>query len=204
MRELGLDAITLELFKGVEMGALYEAFEDTYPRLTWEFLSSFRIDHHKQTRKVAFVHFRLLNKDYSLSLNDFAVYMGLNPNPPHKPPETFEHGVLWNKMSGLNDTKGVKRGANQIHNAAIRVWHKFMGWTIFATDENHVVRTDELNILGSYLVKDPVPFKICIAHHFATHLQRLSSAPAQATPICIGGMITLLAKKVIRNINLKT
>jgi len=170
--------------------------------LTWEFLSSLRIDKHK-SGKVAWLHFRLMNQGHSLTLPCLRPFWFRPSLPIRAPKGIFDRSALWAKLTGVPDVPGMKRLANTIHNAPIRIWHKYMGWTVFAAPESHSVRAEEMEILGAYLTRgSDKPFKICIAHHFALHLQKIANSPGQSTPICVGGVITFLMKRLQRNVNL--
>src|ERR1043165_4716084 len=126
----------------------------TYRELTLEFLSSLvYIPEHGIGARKGLLAFRLFGIEFTYNHRDLADLLGF-PSGPFAFTTTqvdlmdFELDYFWGTLTGNYHPEPDSMDNNEIHNPAIRYFHKILAHTIFGKEQNQtVVSKDEVFLL---------------------------------------------------------
>ena len=170
----------------------------TYEPLVLEFLSSFSyttpVDDPYTTGTA---NFRMFNQEYSLDQERVAELLSFTRGEHvHYKPFDDDHDLswdqvgfsLWNDLTGQTTESWRDLYASQIHNPALRYFHRVLANTIFGRTNNHKVNQNELFIIFCALNGQAVN----VAPFMLSHIHTCVNA-AGTNPFVFGGIITSLA-----------
>ena len=191
---LGIYHSVFFLLDKIGMHDIFATQAPTYPRLTFEFLSSLIYNVSPNTAStVGGVKFRMFNVEYDYSTDGLAAMLGLPYGDgaiceaPLDTDWAFE--AFWARITKQNATSFDGLLASHIHNPALRVFRFLLASTIFARENPNKVNAKELIIMQSCLTDtkvNPVPFMIAHMHHVLR----------KGGPISFGGLITTIARAI--------
>ncbi|XP_050901105.1 uncharacterized protein LOC127107822 [Lathyrus oleraceus] len=163
-------------------------------RLTLEFLSSLvYLPNHGMGFNKGLITFRLFDKDYRYTYREMAELLGC-PNGPDTFTITQEDilvdnklDLFWCSITGNNHLEPDLMQSENIHNPAIRYFHKILAHTLFGKEKNiTVVSKDELFIM--YCVSQTRP--VNAATFMIANLCRITQEDYR--PISVGGLVTMI------------
>ena len=195
MNALGILDSVMYLFNqlGWEKALIKTRFA-TYRELTFEFLSSLvhLPEHGKGTRK-GFISFRLFGINFVYNHKDLADLLGF-PSGPFAFSTTqvelmdIELDYFWGTLTGNYHPDPDNMDNDEIHNPAIRYFHKMLAHTVFGKEENQTaVSKDEIFLLYCMHQGHPINAVPFLMQTF----YRIIDNPDE--PIIIGGLVTMIA-----------
>ncbi|CAJ2652679.1 unnamed protein product [Trifolium pratense] len=168
----------------------------TFRNLTLEFLSSFKYEPNRGTYlHGGLVTFRMLGHTYHLTTHEIAeilgVPSGLNAFTKVQD-DSFMDSELdyyWGSISGNPNTALSARYNTEIHNPAIRYFHKIIAHTFFRKPTNiQTVTKEELFLMFCVSQNRPVNAAVFLLNNIAKIIKEPTSR------ISIGGFVTFFAR----------
>ena len=190
LQRLGVYEETRTLFRGVGMSDLFTMHHTTSRDLTLEFLSSlgYTTDDYGEVT----LSFRLEGMERTLTISELGDLFGL-PRRGEEPRNPDLHpGTLWPALSGepLASTQSVL--ISHIHHPAIRIWAKFMAFTLSAKSESNRLNSIDLAVLCGYL--RPNHFRpLDMAQILFRSFKQIVEKAHTRADILLGGLITHIA-----------
>lgn len=188
-----LDFSCWRIFVRIKMPAVSELLIDFY--------ESFEFDSPDKSslNKNGTIRFKLLNNNFTLSVNDFNSKLGFFTEEemecpeyldyPYDFPSNFDAKVVYKELTGMEnlDFNPSKAKANLIINPCLRLIHRFLAYSFsYRKDNSAIVNKTELFLLWSLLNKK----KINLGYWLATQFQNAVSCKRFNI---LGPFITLFA-----------
>nr|ACY01933.1 hypothetical protein [Beta vulgaris] len=203
--KLGIHNEFKEFMKIIGMEPFYTVHVNTYPVLVYEFYSSLNVTH-PRSGPISHVSYRLLNRDFTLTLPEFArILRVLNRGEIGHPPDYHHRNVYYAITGDETDFTLQHCHARYIHQPIFKIWVRFMSKTLFGRVEGQLIRGDELYLIGSYMYRGtPRRFHYNIPHHVALQMERIATTYPKrradgtfsSRPIVNGGLVTLFARAI--------
>ncbi|KAI5411807.1 hypothetical protein KIW84_056759 [Lathyrus oleraceus] len=199
MTNLGIrDSVTFLINQlGWDTFAIKRKFS-SYSRLTLEFLSSlvYLPDHGMRFNK-GLITFKLFDNDYRYTHREIVELLGC-PNGSDTFTITQEDMLIdleldhfWGSITGNDHPEPDLIHSENIHNPAIRYFHKILAHTLFGKEHNRTfVSNDELFIM--YYASQAQP--VNAATFMIANLDRITQD--NHGPILVGGLMTMIANAI--------
>ena len=148
LRNLGLFEYAMHFLKTTDMGFMFNMHRETYPQLVLEFLSSLTItqDDFGETS----FYFRIDGIEQQLATTELADLFAWNDMGGGLDYEQHP-SQIWLLISGEHLTNLQNLVVKKVYTPVIRIWLKFMAFTIMAKSESNKTNSNDLIILGSFL-----------------------------------------------------
>ena len=166
---------------------MFNMHRETYPKLVLEFLSSLTItqDGYRETS----LYFRIDRIERQLTIAELEDLFGLNDTRGGLDYEQHPSQIC-PLISREHLTNLQNLVLKKVHHPVIRIWLKFMTFTIMAKSESSKAESNDLIILGSFLrPKCGFTFNLArlLVHTFCHTINQPNNV---RTPIQFGGLIT--------------
>lgn len=166
----------------------------TYREITLEVLSSLvYIPEHGVGARKGIITFRLFGIEFTYNHRDLAALLGFPSGPlafttPEADLLDFELDYFWGTLTGNYHPDPESMDNNEIHNPAIRYFHRILAHTLFGKEQNqNAVSKDELSLLYCMNLGRPVNAVPLLMKTFT----RISEDPN--VPVSVGGLVTMIA-----------
>src|SRR5688572_4136154 len=165
---------------------------ETCHALTLEFLSSlkYKRTHGGQERLL----FRIRNQEKNLTDERLGQMFGVVNDGSTGAPVDYHVNSLWEALTGQRTENMQNLKATLIHHPAIRIFVRFLSYTINSRVAADTSNSKDLEILGSLLRPDNMPrmnYVYCLKKAFAYYTRDLNIDSKQ--DITIGGLVSHIA-----------
>jgi hypothetical protein len=193
---LGLTEDVEWLFENIGWTTFMNFRHPTYERLTYEFLSTFRMNAHLHRSEhsngelipPSTIRFQLFDEPYELSFNQLNIHLGTPVDGPRtlRELEGFEK-TFWANIACSTEFDPRTAKSSQIFNPVLRYVHKVMASSVFGrTETPGSVRLADLFVLYCMLHRIHFNTAAFLANHFHT-------VARSTADIAVGGIITSIA-----------
>lgn len=179
--------------------------DSTYVRQTLEFLSSFYYSTQQVSAStIGTVKFRMFNKEYALNKNSlsdlfhFSHGSDIVCETPIVGSKSIEASRLWEQFTGQHATDFERLKSTHIHNPTIQCFHRIMENTLFGRENNGNVNSKELFFIHCAFAN----IRLNVCPFIFAHMQDVCIG--KRGPICIGGLITSIARVLVLEAKLAT
>ncbi|XP_010549222.1 PREDICTED: uncharacterized protein LOC104820475 [Tarenaya hassleriana] len=208
-RLLGIQANVDYIFEKLGWERLYKSPEPIFRSINREFLATYTCYFPEDNSiEDAYMEFRLNKKWVRLNMSQFADILGV-PKGIHSLISTTSAYVFqefWQKIAIQKYSSSADK-ISWIQHPAIRYAHQFMSNSIFARDEPDKIHRLEMGYLYLALQEfhDGLSLDGCVrggwspmdlASRVAIHLYNMANTKAKDVKICVGGIITKIARRV--------
>lgn len=185
---LGLFRVMKHICKVLCLYVLMSNSYNTHPALVYEFFSS--VWKERNQEGVELLHFRLLNEDRVLTMDEFCNHFGFqNYNSQNYPIPMNKTAECWVKITGDAVCNTSKMHISHVQHPVFRFFLKWLGYCIFGRPNNHHTRSVDVNMLAQYLYPN-TQSEPYLPHQMWEHFIKTAQ---HDTDIVCGGLITHLA-----------
>ena len=147
LRNLGLFEYAMHFFRAIGMGFMFNMHRETYPELVLEFLSSLTTtqDDYRETS----LYFRIDGIERQITTTELADLFGLNDTGGGLNYEQHR-SQIWPLILGEHLTNLQNLILKKVHHPILKIWFKFMTFTITAKSESNKANSKDLIILSLF------------------------------------------------------
>ena len=124
----------------------------------------------EQSRNGPNLHFRLNNRNISLTYVKFCKLFYLEPQLPTAWHENYELEDIYSILTGLSTPNAQHASALPFHHPVPKIFQRFSGTCFLARHEPHNAQTNELDVIGHYVFGyGKLNIGRYIIHHWSRH-----------------------------------